>query len=205
MPANGGERGFAVWVVGLPGCGKSNLARGLKKELEERGFEAVWLQMDERRKAYFPEPKYTREEREQAYELFVKEAADLARSGKAVVMDGAAYKVSMREYARELIEDFAEVHVVCSLQTAIERESSRPEGLVMAGLYKKAIRRKETGEQFEGLGEVIGVDVDFEENPDAEFRINNEDIPKQETLRRTLQWLDGWLKEKGLTVNVAGR
>jgi adenylylsulfate kinase len=192
------DEGFAIWVVGLPGSGKSNLARSLKEELEARGFDAVWLQMDERRKAYFPEPEYTKEEREKAYDLFAKEAAELAGRGKAVVMDGSAYKVSMREYARELIDDFAEVHVQCELATAMRRESKRPEGLVMAGLYAKAVKRKQTGEQFEGLGEVIGVDVPFEENENAECRIKNDDIPKEETRARALECISAWLEERGI-------
>jgi adenylylsulfate kinase len=193
------SRGFAVWVTGLPGSGKSNLARAMAKELEDRGFDAVWLQMDERRKAYFPQPKYTAEERAKAYAMFAEEAAGLVASGKAVVMDGSAHKAAMREHARELIEDFAEVHVKCGLQTAIDRESGRPEGLVMAGLYKKALARKETGEQFEGLGQVPGVDVPFETNDNAECRIVNDDIPKEETRARAFAWLDGWLRERGLS------
>jgi adenylylsulfate kinase len=191
-------RGFAVWVTGLPGSGKSNLARAMAQELKERGFDAMWLQMDERRKTYFPEPKYTAEERAKAYAMFAKEAAGLAAEGRAVVMDGSAHKAEMREYARELIPDFAEVHVKCKLETAIARESGRPEGLVMAGLYKKALRRKETGEQFEGLGQVPGVDVPFETNDNAECRIVNDDIPKEETRARAFKWLTDWLDERGL-------
>lgn len=191
-------RGFAVWVTGLPGSGKSNLARAMTKELEARGFDAVWLQMDERRKAYFPQPRYTAEERAKAYAMFAEEAAGLAAQGKAVVMDGSAHKAAMREYARGLIQDFAEVHVKCELETAIARESARPEGLVMAGLYKKALRRKETGEQFEGLGQVPGVDVPFETNDNAECRIVNDDIPKEETRARAFKWLTDWLGERGL-------
>lgn len=184
---------WAIWVVGLPGSGKSNLARGVTEDLAADGWDVEWLQMDARRKVYFPNPKYTDEEREAAYRMFAEEAASMVEKGQNVVMDGSAYKVAMREYARKLIPRFAEVHVKCTLENAIARESGRPEGLVMAGLYEKALERKRTGRQFEGLGEVIGVDVEFEENPAAEFIIANDDIPKQETRRRTMEFLRGWL------------
>jgi adenylylsulfate kinase len=191
--------GFAVWVVGLPGSGKSNLARAVAEALVEWGYDAVHLQMDERRKVYFPHPQYTAAEREDAYRLFAEEAAGLAAQGLAVVMDGSAYKVAFREHARALIPKFCEIYVQCSLETAIARETKRPQGLVKAKLYQQALERQATGVQVPGLGEVIGVDVPFEENPAAEFLINNENIPKAETRDLTLAFLRAWLSEFGLT------
>lgn len=191
--------GLAVWVVGLPGSGKSNLARSVTAALAEWGFDPIHLQMDERRKVYFPKPKYTAEEREAAYRMFAEEAAALVQEGRAVVMDGSAYKAAFRDYARSLIAKFCEIHVQCSLRAAMERESRRPQGLVMAGLYAKALLRKGTGQQFPGLGEVIGVDVPFEESPQAECVINNEHIPKQETRERALAFLRVWLSDSRLT------
>ena len=185
--------GWAIWFVGLPGSGKSALARGVRAHLVELGYDPVTMQMDVLRKKYVPEPKYTPEERDFAYAAFVDEAADLVRQGRVVLMDGAAYKRSMRTYARQRIPRFAEVHVQCDLEEAMRREAGRPEGLVMADLYAKALKRRRTGEQFEGLGEVIGVDVEFEVDPGAEFIIDNTRLPKAETLRKTLHFLDTWL------------
>lgn len=189
----GAREPWAVWVVGLPGSGKSALAKGLARCLAERGQDVVLLQMDVRRKAYFPNPSYTPQEREAAYARFAEEAAGLVAEGRNVIMDGSAYRASMRRYARTLIPRFAEIFVRCDLAEAIRRESGRPEGLVMAGLYEKALRRRETGEPVEGLGEVIGVDVPFEEDAAAEFVIDNTNLVKKETLGKTLHFLDTWL------------
>lgn len=193
MSATPPAQGFAVWVVGLPGSGKSNLARGVAEDLAADGHDVVHLEMDARRKAYFPNPQYSREEREEAYRLFAEEAAAYTRRGRNVVLDGAAYRRAFRRYARTLIPRFAEVHVVCALETAMRREAGRRQGLVMAELYRKALERKRTGKQFPGLGEVVGVDVPFEEDPDAEFRIANDDIPKEETRARTMAFIRRWL------------
>lgn len=187
-------QGFAVWVVGLPGSGKSNLARGVAEDLAADGHDVLHLEMDARRKSYFPNAQYTSEEREEAYRLFAEEAAGYTRQGRNVVMDGAAYRLAFRQYARTLIPRFAEIHVVCELETAMAREAGREQGLVMAELYRKALERQRTGKQFPGLGEVVGVDVPFEENPDAEFRIANDHIPKQETRARTMMYLRAWLQ-----------
>lgn len=187
------SEGWAVWIVGLPGCGKSTLAKGVRDSLKESGKTVVLLQMDKRRKAYFPEPAYTREERDAAYSRFVDEAAELTRKGLNVIMDGSAYKTSMRRYARQKIVRFAEIHIRCDLEAAVTREAGRSGGEVMAGLYEKALRRKRTGESFEGLGEVIGVDVAFEADQDAEFVIDNTHLSSGETLGKTLHFLDTWL------------
>ncbi len=172
--------GRAVWFTGLPGSGKSSISRKVFQELENKGLNAVYLQMDERRKVYFPQPAYTREERHEAYRLFAREGADLAAKGHFVIMDATAPKKAMRDLARSLIEHFAEINVHCSLETAMKREEQRPEGLVMADLYAKALERKNTGKHFPGLGQVIGVDIPFEKDPGAELTINNEHLSPDE-------------------------
>jgi adenylylsulfate kinase len=185
--------GFAVWITGLPGSGKSTIARELLRLLQESGLEAELLQMDERRKAYFPKPAYTAHEREEAYRLFAEEAAGLAARGVNVVMDGAAPRKAMRDRARALISRFVEAQALCSLDTAVTRESSRPEGQVMAGLYRKALERKRTGRSFEGLGEVPGVDTPYEENPEAEVRIDTEALSPEQAARSILAALSSFL------------
>lgn len=185
--------GCAIWFVGLPGSGKSSISRCVAQVLEQRGLPVRYLEMDACRKAYFPNPQYTTKERRQAYGLFVSEAAQLVEQGHVVIMDGSAPKRSMREVARKQIPVFAEMLVRCPVRTAMEREASRPAGKVMADLYAKALERKRTGRQFKGLGQVIGVDVQFEDNPNAEFVLENGEITKEEACQRVLAFLDTWL------------
>ena len=166
--------GWVIWFVGLPGAGKSMYAMAVYQALKGRGEDVRYLSMDERRKVYFPDSKYTSEERREAYELFAGEAAQIAARGTNVIMDGTAPQLSMREHARRLIQRFAEIYVRCPLELAMHREEHRPGGLVTAELYKKALERKQTGVQFEGLGEVVGIDIPFEENPEAECIIDSD-------------------------------
>lgn len=157
--------------------------------LREMGIDALHLQMDQRRKAYFPEPVYTDEERNRAYELFALEGARLAREGKFVIMDGTGPEKKMRDLARKLIPGFAEIHVACSLEKAMQREGSRPQGLIMADLYAKALERKKTGRQFPGLGRVIGVDLAFEKDPDAELTIDNEHLSLDQAVQAAMDYI----------------
>ncbi|WP_449242706.1 adenylyl-sulfate kinase [Desulfovibrio sp.] len=187
--------GWAVWITGLPGSGKSALARGLEDRLAGRGLDVVRLSMDERRKEWFPEPRYDEDERRRAYELLVGEAADLAARGTGVILDATAHRKAVRDLARARIPRFAEIHLQCGLDAAMRREAGRPQGQVMAGLYAKALERRRTGVQTPGLGQVIGVDVPFEADPSAECRIDNTDLAKTETLERATAFLDRWLGE----------
>ncbi|WP_243311320.1 adenylyl-sulfate kinase [Fundidesulfovibrio agrisoli] len=184
--------GAVLWFTGLPGSGKSTVAKAVADELTRRGLAPVWLQMDARRKHYTPRPLYTAREREQAYRMFAEEAAALAGEGRVVLMDGTAPLRSMRDHARGLVERFAEVHLRCGVATAMRRESARPEGLVMAGLYAKAVKRKATGQKFEGLGQVVGVDVPFEEDPRAELVLDAEKLSAEQMRDAVLERFKGW-------------
>lgn len=184
---------WVIWFVGLPGAGKSTYAQAVYQALRKKRVDVKYLIMDERRKTYFPEPKYTEAERTQAYRLFADEAAHIAYHGRNVIMDGTAHRLSMREYMRQLVPRFAEILVRCSLETAMQRESNRPEGKITADLYKKALIRKESGAQFEGLGEVIGVDAEFEENPSAECVIDSNHESIEQGCDKVLSFLARWL------------
>ncbi|MDM7999623.1 MAG: adenylyl-sulfate kinase [Dehalococcoidia bacterium] len=184
--------GWVIWFVGLPGAGKSTYARAVWRALQEKGVAVDYLSMDERRKAYSAGPAYTEAERVTAYRLFAEEAASMAHRGRNVIMDGTAHRLSMREHMRRLVPRFAEVYVRCSLETAMMREKARPEGMIMARLYEKALQRKKTGTQFEGLGEVVGVDTEFEENPAAECVIDSERESVEEGRDKVLSLIARW-------------
>ncbi len=185
----------AIWFVGLPGSGKSTIARAVLQALRQQwaargGPEPVLLEMDARRKVYFPEPCYTAEERAKAYDLFVDEACQLVEAGRLVLLDGCAHKRSMRDHARKTIPGFAEVCVRCPLDKAMAREAGRLRGKVMADLYAKALERKATGRHFPGLGQVVGVDVPFEEDPGAELTLDSDRLSPEQARDMVLAWLD---------------
>lgn len=192
------ELGWAVWFVGLPGSGKSSIAHAVYEALREKGWRVCLLEMDDRRKAYFPQPTYDAQERERAYACFVEEAAALLSQGIGVLMDGTAYKREMRQKARAQLFPFAEIYIRCPLQVAMDREAKRPEKAVMTDLYRKAVTRRETGQTFEGLGEVIGVDVPFEEDPRAECILESAQLSVPEGREKVLAFLRTWLDEDEL-------
>ena len=192
IDASGDAQGWVIWFVGLPGAGKSTFARAVCEALHYAGRKVSYLSMDSRRGVYFPLPQYTHEERAEAYRLFAHEAAHIARTGRNVIMDGTAPELSMREYARRLVPHFAEVYVSCPVEVAMRREQNRAQGTVMAHLYRKALERQRTGVPCYGLGEVVGVDVPFEENPAAECTLDSDQIGVEEGRDRVLELLARW-------------
>jgi len=193
--------GWALWFTGLPGCGKSTIARAVHTELLGQGRDVALLVMDERRKAYFPRPAYTEEERKVAYALIAREAAELAAQGQGVILDATGHRLAARQEARALIPRFAEIFVRCPLAEAMRREAMRSldathhgktRGYVLPGMYAKALMRKRTGQPVPGLGEVVGVDVPFEEDAAAECVLDAL-RPVPENAAQVLAFLDGWL------------
>lgn len=195
-----GRSGWALWFTGLPGCGKSTIARAVRDMLAARGEHAEYLAMDERRRNYFPHPDYSAEERAKSYSLFADEAAGLCAGGRNVILDATAYRLAMRQAARERIARFAEVLVRCPLPEAMRREAVRSmqaihgmqhKGYVMPGMYQKALERRRTGVAVPGLGQVVGVDVPYEENPSAECVLDAM-LPARENAARVVAFLDAW-------------
>ena len=183
------QPGTVIWFTGLPGCGKSSICDFVLSRLRDKGFDPVLLRMDDRRKQYFPRPEYTREEREKAYEFFAQEAVSHARQGRLVLMDATAPRIEMRRRVRDQIPVFAEIHIHCTLDTAMRRERSRPGGQVMAELYDKALERKKTGRDIPGLGMVIGVDQEFEVDPEAEMTLQNDHLSLQEAGQKASKFI----------------
>ncbi|MHC1700657.1 MAG: adenylyl-sulfate kinase [Humidesulfovibrio sp.] len=196
------DGGWVLWFTGLPGSGKSTIARAVHTELLGQGRDVALLVMDERRKSYFPKPAYTAEERKVAYSLIAHEAAELAAQGRGVILDATGHRLAVRQEARALIPRFAEVYVDCPLPEAMRREavrSSQPSlggqhrgYAVTPGMYQKALMRRRTGVEVPGLGEVVGVDVPFEADPEAECVLDAMK-PVPENAAQVLTFLDGWL------------
>ncbi len=181
---------FAIWITGLPGCGKSTIARHLHKMLDNTEY----LRLDEIRKKFVKDPKFTDEEREMVYAKFIDEGVKQTGLGKNVIYDATAHKLAWRREARSKISDFLEVYVRCPLGDCIKRETERNDGLVQAELYRKSLERKNTGKQFDGLGKVVGIDVEYEEEPRAELIINSNRVGPEEAARVILNEIKkrGW-------------
>lgn len=151
---------WAIWITGLPGSGKSTIARRVADELAAEGVAVKVLELDEIRKVLTPEPTYTDAEREVVYRALVYMAKLLTEAGVPVLIDATAHRRAWRDLARRLIPAFAEVRLVCPLEVCAERERSRRGGYAPRDIYARAGRPGAT---------VPGVDLPYEASPGAEL------------------------------------
>ena len=102
---------WAIWITGVPGSGKSAIARAAAAELSADGIRVQVLELDALRRTLTPEPTYDDTEREAVYRALVMIARTLTRAGRPVIIDAAAHRRAWRDLARASIGDFAEVQL----------------------------------------------------------------------------------------------
>jgi len=124
------KQGFVVWLTGLPGSGKTTIARELEPKLRKMDWPVEIIDGDEIRQNLSKGLGFSREDRETHLKRCAYVAKLLSRNGVAVVAALISPYRSVRDYARKETTNFVEVYVKCSVETCAKRDPK--------GLYKKA-------------------------------------------------------------------
>jgi adenylylsulfate kinase len=172
---------WALWITGLPGSGKSVLARGAAARLEEAGVPVHVLELDVVRRFVTPVPTYSTVERDLVYRALVYMATALVDAGVPVIIDATGHRREWRDLARASIARFAEVQLECPLEVCRAREQRRTEGHAPRGIYARAGRPGAT---------VPGVDVTYEEALAPELRIDTAREDPQSAVARIVVLAD---------------
>ncbi|MCP8305452.1 MAG: adenylyl-sulfate kinase [archaeon] len=158
--------GWCVWLTGLPGSGKSTVAKALHEKLKNNKIHVQILSSDELRKAITPDPKYTDEERDMVYGAISYIAKLLTKNGVNVIIDATGNRRRYRDKAREETKNFMEVYLMCPLGVCMERESKRIDtSQAPRDIYEKALKGKST---------VPGLGSPYEEPLNPELKLNTE-------------------------------
>jgi len=178
------NKGWCVWITGLPGSGKSTIARALVRMLEERRIKAQIVSSDALRRVMTPNPKYTEEERDIVYGTIVFVSKLLTENGANVIIDATANKKKYRDKARSEITRFIEAYVRCPLELCMERESKRKGRVYHApkAIYKKAL----TG----ASKTVPGIGVPFEEPVSPEVTVDSDKMSPDECAQKMLETIE---------------
>ena len=129
---------WAIWITGLPGSGKSTVARAAAARLVEAGTPVALLELDLMRMVVTPHPTYSEAEREIVYRSLVFAAISLTEAGVPVIVDATAHRRAWRDLARASIKRFGEVQIDCPFEVARARESARVGGAAPRGIYAGA-------------------------------------------------------------------
>ncbi len=175
---------WVAWLTGLPGSGKSSVAREAVRRLAAGGIRVRVLELDEIRRIVTPRPTYSAEEREIVYRALAYMALLLYNEGVNVIVDATAHRRRFRDLARSLIPAFAEIYISASLDRCRERAGDRHGSFAPADVYGQAGRSGST---------VPGVDEAYESPRDPEFVLDTDRLEVAEAAER----LVGFLKRFG--------
>lgn len=174
------SKGVVVWLTGLPGSGKTTIAKKTAEVLRERGYRVEVLDGDEVRKWLSPEAGFTREDRERHLRRVAHVARLLARNGVVVLCSFVSPYRKIRREIREIVEKdapFVEVFVKCSVEECIRRDPK--------GLYKRALR----GE----IKHMTGISDPYEPPETPELVLDTEKDSVEKNVQMLLELLNRYL------------
>ena len=167
------DKGIVVWLTGLPGSGKTTLARRVAEELAKRGYRVEVLDGDWVRSTINVGAGFTREERRRHLLRVAWIARLLARNGVIVLCSFVSPYRDVRREVREIIEEdapFLEVYVKASLEEVIRRDPK--------GLYARALR----GE----IKNMTGISDPYEEPENPDLTVDTERVSVEDGANQIL-------------------
>jgi bifunctional enzyme CysN/CysC len=137
------HNGAVVWLTGLPGAGKSTLARALERRLFTRGGSPILLDGDTLRAGLNGDLGFSRDDRAENIRRLAEVATHLARNGHIAIVAAVSPAREDRAAARRIADTaFREIHVATPADVCESRDPK--------GHYAKARAGSLTG--FTGIG-----------------------------------------------------
>jgi bifunctional enzyme CysN/CysC len=137
------HRGAVIWLTGLPGAGKSTLARALERRLFGNGGSPVLLDGDTLRAGLNGDLGFSAADRSENIRRLAEVATHLARNGHIAIVAAVSPSSEDRAAARRIADDlFREVYVATPAEVCESRDPK--------GHYAKA--RAGSLQAFTGIG-----------------------------------------------------
>jgi adenylyl-sulfate kinase len=167
-------KGFAIWLTGLSGAGKTTNALAMERELRSRGLLVERLDGDTVRDGLTRDLGFSKEDRDKNVERVTFVAKLLARNNVAVIVSLISPYQEARNSARQQIVNFVEVYVNAPLETCAQRD--------VKGLYAKAFAGELKG--FTGVNDPY----EAPENPEVTLHTDRETV--QESVAKVIAYLE---------------
>jgi adenylyl-sulfate kinase len=168
------EGGVTVWLTGVPGVGKTTIARRLERALRGRGLQVEVLDGDVIRTNLSKGLGYSKEDRDTNIRRIGFVCNLLARNGVVVIAAAVSPYRAARDEVRAESEAFVEVYLRCPLEVLQQRDPK--------GLYARALR----GE----IAHFTGISDPYEEPLHPEVVLDTGEETEEESFAKVLAKLE---------------
>jgi adenylylsulfate kinase len=165
-------RPTVVWLTGLPGAGKTTVARAVRESLDRLGVRTELLDGDDIR-AVFPSTGYSRDARDGHVRRIGHLASRLEHHGVTSIVSLVSPYRESRDFARKLCRRFVEVYVSTPADECERRDPK--------GLYREA--RAGRVAQFTGISDP------YEPPERSELTIDTRTVTAEAGAKLIVDWL----------------
>jgi len=155
---NSMNSGKVCWITGLSGAGKTTIGNYFVEELKLHFPNVVFLDGDDLRELFGAQIGHTLDERLNLAKRYSRLCKMLSDQEIIVVCATISMFHEVRKWNRKNITNYFEVYIRTPKNILIERNSK--------GIYKNA--------NDEGLPNVVGIDLHFEEPENPDITIDND-------------------------------
>lgn len=164
-----------IWLTGLPGAGKTTIAKTLEVELRNRGYKVEVLDGDEVRMGLSPELGFSKRDRELHAKRVAYISKLLSKNGVFTIVALISPFRSIRQDAREAIgKDFVEVWIKTPLEVCRRRDPK--------GMYKKAEEGK--------LSNLTGIQDPYEPPLNVELELDTQNEKPEASTQKLIDLLE---------------
>lgn len=164
---------YVLWLTGLPGAGKTTIAKALREELIKYHDKVHHLDGDEVRDASPVKLGFSKEDRDKNIDLAIALAKKYQDRGYVVIASFISPYKEHREWGRERLDNYIEVFVNAALEVCEARDPK--------GMYKKA----RTGE----IPVFTGITDPYEEPENPNLHIKSDLLSLEESVEHILKHL----------------
>ena len=174
------QRGKVLWLTGLSGSGKTTIAKGVEKELHQRGFICQVLDGDNIRSGINNNLGFSLDDRLENIRRNGEVSKLFINCGIITINSFISPTEKIRNMAKKIIgqDDFISVYINAPVSVCEERD--------VKGLYKKA----RAGE----IKNFTGIDDPYEEPPKPEIHLHSD----QQSLAEEVEQILSALRERGI-------
>ncbi len=169
------HRSATIWLTGVPGVGKTTLARRLEAELRSRGAIVESLDGDVVRSLQSNDLGYSKRDRNIQVRQIGLTCSLLSRNGVFSIAATVSPYREIREQVRLMHEPdrFIEVFVTCELANLVARDKKN--------LYERALRGD--------IPRFTGISDPYEAPANPEIVVHTDSETVEQSLDHILQWL----------------